>query len=147
MGGEPKAQSNDIHAHCQGADASQRTQADLRSDESKRVGMRLAASRAVRWRGRGELLHVPWDPPTLGPVLLLDLWAGVSSAAMALLSLGVRFFLLAVGEDSALRAIAEENLDQIVHLNGIQEFSPDMLDEFMAKRQVKAILVGGSSRC
>ena len=147
MGGGPKAQSNDIHAHCQGADASQRTQADLRSDESKRVGMRLAASRAVRWRGRGELLHVPWDPPTLGPVLLLDLWAGVSSAAMALLSLGVRFFLLAVGEDSALRAIAEENLDQIVHLNGIQEFSPDMLDEFMAKRQVKAILVGGSSRC
>ena len=67
--------------------------------ECAAVSRKLAAAKSVRWRGKGELLHLPWDPPSLGPFLLIDLWSGFAGAAMALLSMGVSVYCLAAETD------------------------------------------------
>ena len=41
--------------------------------------------------------------------------------------------------------MASENLEQIVHLARMEDFEADMLTDFMARRKVKAIIVGGGS--
>ena len=38
----------------------------LKDAECAAVSRKLAAAKCVRWLGRGELLHLPWDPPVTG---------------------------------------------------------------------------------
>ena len=73
------------------------------------VSRKLAAAKCVRWRGRGELLHLPWDLPSLGSFLLIDLWSSFAGAAM--LSVGVSVYCLAAETDPFVRAVAAENVD------------------------------------
>ena len=119
----------------------------LKDAKCAAVSRKLAAANCVRWRGRGELLHLPWDPPSLGPFLLIDLWSGFAGAAMALLSLGVSVYCLAAETDPFVRAVAAENLDVIVHVNSVEEVSVDMVRDFLQRRKVKGIILGGGSPC
>ena len=128
----------------EGDSCARASQGQCSDDLCAQISQRLAATKVVRWIGRGELLQVPWDPPTMGPVLLIDLWSGISGASVALLSLGVRFYGLAAEHDPVFRAVAQENLSQLVHLNSVSEIKAAMLDGIMVKRQLKAIVLGGA---
>ena len=79
------------------------------------IAAQLEAAKPVRWRGRGELISLPWKPPINGPVLLIDLWSGFSGASIAMLSLGVKIFVLAAESNPDVVKMAEASLDQIVH--------------------------------
>ena len=105
--------------------------------------LRLAASKPARWIGRGELLHVPWGPCTYGPVLLIELWAGFSGATLALLTLGVRCYVLAAEEDLAARAVAAANIAGIIHIDLVSEIRVEMVAEIVKRRAICGIIIGG----
>ena len=63
------------------------------------VDGRLAATKPVAWRGRGELLQLPWPTPCSGLVLVVDLWSGSAGLLVALLSLGIRFIAISAEMD------------------------------------------------
>ena len=79
--------------------------------------------------------------------MLVDLWAGTSGALFALLSLGVRVYCIAAEMDDEVARFTERNFSQVVRVKYVEEISADMLDGFMQKREVKAILIGGGSPC
>ena len=113
----------------------------------KDIAAKLAAAKPARWHGRGELLQLPWDAPIAGPVLLIDLWAGMSGAVLALLSLGVRVYVLAAESDPYARAVAQMNITNLVHVTAVEQVHEEMFDDFFARRSVQAVLVGGGSPC
>ena len=43
----------------------------------------LAAARPVTWRGRGDLLQVPWAKAAKGRWLVIDLWSGIFRACVS----------------------------------------------------------------
>ena len=51
---------------------------------------RMEAARPVTWRAQSEPLQTQWTHNEAAPTLLIELWAGMSGLAMALISLGVR---------------------------------------------------------
>ena len=89
---------------------------------------RLEAVKPARWRGRGELISLPWSPPVRGPVLFIDLWSGYSGAAIALLSLGVKCYVLAAECNPDVVKMAEASIDQIVHVPTVECVSARMLE-------------------
>ena len=82
-----------------------------------------------------------------GPFLLIDLWSGFGGAAMALLSMGVSVYCLAAVTDPFVRAVVAENLDGIVHVNSVEKVSVDMVRDFLQRRKVKGIILGGGGPC
>ena len=66
------------------------------------LGGRLAAAKPVAWKGRGELLQLPWPTPCSGLVLVVDLWSGLAGLLVALLALGVRFVAITAEMDNRL---------------------------------------------
>ena len=115
--------------------------------EPDTTAARLAAVKPARWRGRGELPSLPWTPPTRGPILLIDLWSGFSGAALALLSLGVRIYVLAAESNPEAVALAEASIDQIVHVEMVESVNADMVKKILERRTIECIMVGGGSPC
>ena len=111
------------------------------------IAARLEAAGAVHWRGRGELITLPWKPPMTGPVLLIDLWSGFSGASIAMLSLGVKVYVLAAEINPDVAKMAEASLDQIVHVPAVELINARMIEGIMKKRSIQAIVVGGGSPC
>ena len=111
------------------------------------IAARLEAAGAVHWRGRGELITLPWKPPMTGPILLIDLWSGFSGASIAMLSLGVKIYVLAAESNPDVAKMAEASLDQIVHVPAVELIDARMIEGIMKKRSIQAIVVGGGSQC
>ena len=110
------------------------------------IAARLEAAGAVHWRGRGELITLPWKPPMTGPILLIDLWSGFSGASIAMLSLGVKIYVLAAESNPDVAKMAEASLDQIVHVPAVELIDARMIEGIMKKRSIQAIVVGEAAR-
>ena len=82
-----------------------------------------------------------------GPVLLIDLWSGYSGAAIALLSLGVKFYVLAAESNPDVVKMADATIDQMVHVPAVECVNAEMFRDLIKKRSIHAILVGGGSPC
>ena len=111
------------------------------------IAARLEAVKPVRWRGRGELISLPWKPPINGPVLLIDLWSGFSGASIAMLSLGIKLYVLAAESNPDVVKMAEASIDQIVHVPAVELVNAKMIEGIMKRRTIQAIVVGGGSPC
>ena len=111
------------------------------------VARRLTAAKEASWRGRGELISLPWKAPIAGPVLLIDLWSGFSGASIAMLSLGVTVYVLAAESNPDVVKMADANIDQIVHVPAVELIDAQMVAGIMKKRSIQAIIVGGGSPC
>ena len=70
------------------------------------------------------MISLPWIPPVQGPVLLIDLWSGYSGAAIALLSLGVKCYILAA-ESNPDRDFFAENLVLAALLYNLERFKEE----------------------
>ena len=82
-----------------------------------------------------------------GPILLIDLWSGFSGASIAMLSLGVKIYVLAAESNPDVAKMAEASLDQIVHVPAVELIDARMIEGIMKKRSIQAIVVGGGSPC
>ena len=82
-----------------------------------------------------------------GPVLLIDLWSGFSGASIAMLSLGIKIYVLAAETNPDVAKMAEASLDQIVHVPAGELTNARMTEDIMKKRSIQAIVVGGGSLC
>jgi len=111
------------------------------------IAARLEAAKPARWRGRGELISLPWKTPDVGPVLLIDLWSGFSGASIAMLSLGVKVYVLAAESNPDVVKMAEASIDQIVHVPAVELINAQMVEGIMKRRSIQAIVVGGGSPC
>lgn len=107
----------------------------------------LGAARPVVWRGAGELLQVPWGRPPKGTWLVIDLWAGFSGLCLALLSLGFQFYAIAAEKDPAARKCAQAVMSSLVHVGDVEDVTVAALLPFLAKRNIRGIIVGGGSPC
>ena len=63
-----------------------------RAIEDDGISSRLTAAKPVSWRGRGDLIQMTWAQPPKGTFLVIELWAGVSGLAVAMLALGMTFY-------------------------------------------------------
>ena len=110
-------------------------------------GKRARGSGGRPWTGGGELLHLPWDP-TAGPnVFFIDRRSGILGGATAWLALGVWINCIAVQCDATVKAIAAENINQVVHVDHVRDFHAEFLDECMAKWKITTIVIGGRRAC
>ena len=82
-----------------------------------------------------------------GPVLLIDLWSGYSGAAIALLSLGVKFYVLAAESNPDVVKMADATIDQMDHVPTVECVNAEMVRGLIKKRNILTILVGGGSPC
>ena len=114
---------------------------------TEEIAAQLTAAKPARWRGRGELISLPWTPPLPGPVLLIDLWSGYSGAAIALLSLGVKFYVLAAESNPDVVKMADAAIDQMVHVSAVESVNAAMVHGLITRRNIQAIIVGGGSPC
>ena len=46
-----------------------------------------------------------------------------------------------------MKAIAAENIDQVVHVDHVRDFHAEFLDECMAKWKITTIVIGGGRAC
>ena len=116
-------------------------------ETTEEVSARLAASKPAQWRGRGELISLPWTSPVPGPILLIDLWSGYSGAAIALLTMGVKIYVLAAESNPDVVKMADAAIDQMVHVGAVESVNAQMVHSIMQRRAIQAILVGGGSPC
>ena len=107
------------------------------------LGGRLAAAKPVAWKGRGELLQLPWPTPCSGLVLVVDLWSGLAGLLVALLALGVRFVAITAEMDNRLGAATAASLPNIVHARRVEDVHGGIFKEVLARRRFDTILVGG----
>eukprot|EP00972_Heterocapsa_arctica_P062264 9178955-Heterocapsa_arctica.AAC.1 len=97
------------------------------------------AVKPARWRGRGVLLSLPCTPATRGPILLIDLWSGFSGASLALLSLGVPFYVLAAECDPMATKIAEAAIDQMAHVDAVEAIDARAIKSLIERRSIQGI--------
>ena len=82
-----------------------------------------------------------------GPVLPIDVGSGYSGAAIALLSLGVKFYVLAAESNPDVVKMADATIDQMVHVPTVECVNAEMVCGLTKKRNILTILVGGGSPC
>ena len=111
------------------------------------VGLRLEATRPVVWKGDSELPHLNFPSPQSGLVLVVDLWSGLGSLTLALVSLGVQCIVLSVEQDKDLRIAQAKVLADAVHLSNVEDVEADMLQKVLTKRNFSAIVLGGGAPC
>ena len=72
-------------------------------------------------------------------MLLIDLWSGYSGAAVALLSLGVKIYVLAAECTPDVVKMAEDSIDQIVHVHAVEMVSADMVRGIIERRAIQCM--------
>ena len=77
----------------------------------------------------------------------LGLWSGYSGADIALLSLGVKFYILAAEINPDVVKMADAPIDQMVHVPTVECVNAEMVRGPIKKRNILTILVGGGSPC
>ena len=115
--------------------------------QPNRVAEKLAAAKPIRWAGRGELIQLPWPTSKEGTVLVLDLWSGISACLVALLSLGINCVALCVEKQPEVAAYTRRCFPDAVHMEYVEDLTPELLGPVLARRKFSALLVGGGSPC
>ena len=82
-----------------------------------------------------------------GSVLLIDLWSVYSGPTIALLSLGVKFYVLAARSNPDVVKMEDATIDQMVHVPAAECVNAEMVRGLNKKRTIQTILVGGGSPC
>ena len=77
---------------------------------------RLAAAKPIVYRGRGDLLQVPWQPGCQGLALCFDLWTGYVGLLFGLPTLGFRAIALCTEMDEEARLACQANSPDSVHV-------------------------------
>ena len=118
-------------------------------DLVKATADELLAAKPVRWAGRGELLQLPWRPKMQGTLLVIDLWAGVSTLLLSLLALGVNFVAVSAenSPDGEVQKLAAQAFPQAVVVENVEDICAAMLAPVLKRRKFAAILIGGGSPC
>ena len=66
---------------------------------------------------------------------------------MALLSLGVKLYVLAAENNPEAVSLAEASIDQIVHVEMVESVNAAMITKILERRTIECIIVGGGSPC
>ncbi len=112
------------------------------------IAAQLEAARPLTWRGKGDLLQVPWIQHRCpGTWLVIDLWSGVGGLLLAVLSLGLHCYALSAESDPMARRCAAANFPHVVHVDDVAQVHGAMFRPFLAKRKPRGILLGGGSPC
>eukprot|EP00435_Cladocopium_sp_Y103_P025477 s1719_g6.t1 len=110
---------------------------------STSLSKRLAAAKPVV-RGLSDLPQFAWaNLPFKGNWLVLDLWGGFSGLCIACLTLGIHFFALSAESDSEARACSAQAMPNIVHIDAVEKLQVRDLREFLSRRHIRGILLGG----
>jgi hypothetical protein len=64
-----------------------------------------------------------------------------------MLSLGVRFYVLAAESNPDVVKMADSSIDQIVHVPAVELIDAQMVEGIVKRRSIQAIVVGGGSPC
>ena len=64
-----------------------------------------------------------------------------------MLSLGVKFYVLAAETNPDVVKMADANIDQIVHVPTVELIDAQMVAGIIKKRSIQTIVVGGGSPC
>ncbi|CAE7280076.1 unnamed protein product, partial [Symbiodinium sp. CCMP2456] len=105
----------------------------------------LEACKPIAWRGRGELPTFPWS--SLGTWPVIDLWGGVGGTLFACLSLGLRVYAVSVEQDPLAAERAARSFPNVVSLQCVEEFRGVMIREFLHRRTVEGVIIGGGCLC
>ena len=111
------------------------------------MASRLAAARPVTWRGKGDLLQLPWAVPPKGCFLPVELWSGVSGLAIAMLAVGMHFYGAAAECDPVARRRAQAVMPHLVHYEKVEAVRASDFVPLLRRRRLRAILIGGGSPC
>ena len=111
------------------------------------MASRLAAARPVTWRGKGDLLQLPWAVPPKGCFLLVELWPGMSGLAIAMLAVGMHFYGAAAECDPVARRCAQAAMPHLVHYEKVEAVRASDFVPLLRRRRPRAILIGGGSPC
>ena len=113
--------------------------------EPSEVHARLEAAKPIAWRGRGELPTFSWS--SLGTWLVIDLWSGIGGTLFACLSLGLRVYAVAIEQDPIAAERTARRFPNVISLQLVEEFHGCMLRDFLKRRTVEGVIVGGGSPC
>eukprot|EP00435_Cladocopium_sp_Y103_P038596 s1483_g10.t1 len=108
---------------------------------------RLRAAKPVAWRGKGDLVQVPWTPSLKGTWLVLDLWAGFSALCIALLQMGLHFYGLAAECDAVASAVSAANMPNLVHVPNVEDLCASQFAALLRRRTFRGVILGGGSPC
>ena len=111
----------------------------------EQIANKLAAAKAVLWRGRGELPQRHWKPPRRGLWLVIDLWGGIATTVLALLALGMRVIVLHVDTDRIPTHCVMRTSPHLVHVHSAADVCQGMFAKICKRRKFEACLVGGGS--
>ena len=111
------------------------------------LATRLVGAKPVTWRGRGDLPQFPWGISIRGTWLVLDLWAGIGGLCIALLALGVHIYAISAESDPVASAAAQAAMPNLVYIDSVEELKGADLRQFLQRRQVRGIILGGGSPC
>ena len=75
------------------------------------------------------------------------MWSGFSGAAIALLTMGVKFYVLAAESNPDVVSMADAAIDQMVHVRAVEMIDAEMVRGIIERRSIRCILVGGGSPC
>ena len=114
---------------------------------ASQLSQRMYAARPVTWRGRGDLAQVPWSRPCKGTWLVLDCWAGFGGLCIGLLQLGWHFYCAAAEMDPVAAQVAQHNTPNIVHVDLVEHLHASDFAPFLARRNIRGVLIGGGSPC
>ncbi|CAK0807283.1 unnamed protein product, partial [Prorocentrum cordatum] len=104
---------------------------------------RLAAAKPIVWRGRGELVCLPWERPCSQLVLVIDMWAGLSGLLVAALSLGLRCIAVSAEVDEELRAAVAACFPNVVSAESVGDLRGEQFRAVLSQRSFAAVLIGG----
>lgn len=117
------------------------------SVEAPLLAQRLRAAKPVTWRGKGDLIQVPWAPVLRGTWLVVDLWAGLSGLCIALLQSGLHFYGVAAECDGIAAGVAQSNMPNLVHVQSVEELRADFFVPFLQRHRPRGVIMGGGSPC
>ena len=109
------------------------------------VHARLSVCKPVAWRGRGELPQYSWS--SMGTWIVVDLWSGIGGTIMACLALGLRIFAVAIEQDAVAAERAVQSFPSLVSMQYVEDFKGEMLVDFLQRRTVEGVRIGGGSPC
>ena len=111
------------------------------------LASRLAAAKFATYTGLGAAAQLPWRVPTLGSILVLDMFGGFGGTLLALSALGARFVAVHMESDKRAAEAAAGIFPQVVHVSDVMLFDPKSLVPVLERRDFTAILIGGGAPC
>eukprot|EP00435_Cladocopium_sp_Y103_P025373 s2946_g6.t1 len=122
-------------------------QVHLADERESELSKRIYAAKPTTWRGQGDLLQCPWVLVPKGTLLVIDLWSGIGGLPIALLCMGATIYTVSAESDPVARRAAAQTMPNMIHLTDVAQVRARDFQEFIARRQPRAVLIGGGSPC